>query len=212
MLTKKIILDTDIGCDCDDTAAMAVLHELANEGKCEILAVTHCCKGPYYAGCIDAINRYYGREDIPVGAFPEDSKAPEGRDVYAGYAVKAFPNRFANGETCPHTVDVLRKTLIQAGDGEVTIAVTNTGTRPGYAVPQLYIHRTQGAVTSRWRQLCGFTKLYLQPGETRTVTIAVPEDSLRQFDYAMKEVLLPGKIEWFLCDSGETKLEGNFVI
>lgn len=123
MLTKKIILDTDIGCDCDDTAAMAVLHELANEGKCEILAVTHCCKGPYYAGCIDAINRYYGREDIPVGAFPEDSKAPEGRDVYAGYAVKAFPNRFANGETCPHTVDVLRKTLIQAGDGEVTIAV-----------------------------------------------------------------------------------------
>ena len=105
--------------------------------------------------------------------------------------------------------------LVEAPTGEkreVTIAVTNTGTRPGYAVPQLYIHRTQGAVTSRWRQLCGFTKLYLQPGETRTVTIAVPEDSLRQFDYAMKEVLLPGKIEWFLCDSGETKLEGNFVI
>ena len=48
--------------------------------------------------------------------------------------------------------------------------------------------------------------------ESKTVTIAVPEDSLRQFDYAMKEVLLPGKIEWFLCDSGETKLEGNFVI
>ena len=95
---------------------------------------------------------------------------------------------------------------------EVTVTVTNTGSRPGYAVPQLYIHRTQGAVTSRWRQLCGFTKLYLQPGESETVTIAVPEDSLRQFDYAMKSVLLPGKIEWFLCDSGETKLEGNFVI
>ena len=100
-----------------------------------------------------------------------------------------------------------------AGDAKtVTFTVTNTGSRPGYAVPQLYIHRTQGAVTSRWRQLCGFTKLYLQPGEARTVTIAVPEESLRQFDYAMKEVLLPGKIEWFLCDSGETKLEGNFVI
>ena len=95
---------------------------------------------------------------------------------------------------------------------EVTLTVTNTGSRPGYAVPQLYIHRTQGAVTSRWRQLCGFTKLYLESGESKTVTIAVPEDSLRQFDYAMKEVLLPGKIEWFLCDSGETKLEGNFVI
>ena len=95
---------------------------------------------------------------------------------------------------------------------EVTFTVTNTGTRAGYAVPQLYIHRTQGAVTSRIRQLCGFTKLYLQPGESKTVTIAVPEDSLRQFDYAMRNILLPGKIDWFLCDSGETRLEGNFVL
>ena len=95
---------------------------------------------------------------------------------------------------------------------EVTFTVTNTGHRPGYAVPQLYIHRTQGAVTSRIRQLCGFTKLYLQPGESKTVTVAVPEESLVQYDYAMKRVLLPGKIEWFLCDSGETRLEGNFVL
>ncbi len=99
-----------------------------------------------------------------------------------------------------------------AENREVTLTVTNTGARPGYAVPQLYLHRTQGAVTSRIRQLCGFKKLYLQPGESKTVTIAIPEDSLRQFDYAMKSVLLPGKIEWFLCDSGETKLDGYFVL
>ena len=99
-----------------------------------------------------------------------------------------------------------------AENREVTLTVTNTGVRPGYAVPQLYLHRTQGAVTSRIRQLCGFKKLYLQPGESKTVTIAIPEDSLRQFDYAMKSVLLPGKIEWFLCDSGETKLDGYFVL
>ena len=74
----------------------------------------------------------------------------------------------------------------------MTIAVTNTGARPGYAVPQLYIHRTQGAVTSRWRQLCGFTKLYLQPGESKTVTVAVPEESLVQYDYAGCHFLLQG--------------------
>ena len=105
--------------------------------------------------------------------------------------------------------------LVSAPTGEkreVTFTVTNTGRRPGYAVPQLYLHRTQGAVTSRIRQLCGFHKLYLQPGECKTVTLSIPEESLEQFDYAMKRVLLPGKIEWFLCDSGETKLEGNFVI
>ena len=95
---------------------------------------------------------------------------------------------------------------------QVTFTVTNTGSRPGYAVPQLYIHRTQGVVTSRVRQLCGFDKLLLAPGESKTVTIPIPEESLRQFDYAMKSVLLPGKIDWFLCDSGETRLEGSFVL
>ena len=69
----KILFDTDIGCDCDDAGAMAVLHELANQGECSILAVTHCCAGEYNAGCIDAINRYFGRPEIPVGMFhPED--------------------------------------------------------------------------------------------------------------------------------------------
>ncbi len=94
----------------------------------------------------------------------------------------------------------------------LTVTVTNTGSRPGYAVPQLYIHRTQGIVTSRVRQLCGFAKLYLNPGESREITIPIPEESLRQFDYSMKPVLLPGKIEWFLCDSGETKLDGSFTL
>ena len=36
-----ILLDTDIGCDCDDAGAMAVLHALADMGETEILAVTH---------------------------------------------------------------------------------------------------------------------------------------------------------------------------
>ena len=94
----------------------------------------------------------------------------------------------------------------------LTITVTNTGTRPGYAVPQLYLHRTQGLVTSRVRQLCGFAKLYLMPGESKTAAIPIPEESLQQFDYAMKPRLLPGKIEWFLCDSGETKISGNFTL
>ncbi len=98
------------------------------------------------------------------------------------------------------------------GDQNLTVTVTNTGSRPGYAVPQLYIHRTQGIVTSRVRQLCGFAKLYLNPGESREITIPIPEESLRQFDYSMKPVLLPGKIEWFLCDSGETKLDGSFTL
>ena len=95
---------------------------------------------------------------------------------------------------------------------ELTLTVSNTGTRPGYAVPQLYTHRTQGLVTSRGRQLCSFTKLYLEPGESKTVAISIPEESLMQWDPVMRQRLLPGKIQWFLCDGGETRLEGEFTL
>ena len=123
MKPVKIILDTDMGSDCDDAAALAILHELADGGKCELLAVTHCYQGKQLAGCIDAINRYYGRPDIPVGAFLPGSGAPILEDFYAEQIHETFPNGFSEGEECPETVKVLRQALSRAGDGEVTMAV-----------------------------------------------------------------------------------------
>ena len=94
----------------------------------------------------------------------------------------------------------------------VTASVRNDGQRPGWVVPQLYIHRTQGVVTSRIRQLCGFDKLYLQPGEEREFTISIPAESLQQWDGAMNLVVPHGKIEWFLGDSGEEVFSGTFIV
>lgn len=102
--------------------------------------------------------------------------------------------------------------LEEANAQKVTFRVKNTGSRPGWAVPQLYLHRTQGVVTSRIRQLCGFRKEYLLPGESKTVTLPIPRESLSQWDAAMHQVTPPGKICWFLMDNGETKLEGDFQI
>lgn len=100
-------------------------------------------------------------------------------------------------------------------DGEgvsVTFAVRNAGDRAACAVPQLYLHRTQGAATSRRRALCAFGKAYLEPGEERTMTLDISRESLCQWDAGMRQVLPPGKIEWFLCDGGETLLEGSFMV
>lgn len=102
--------------------------------------------------------------------------------------------------------------LLTGNEESVTFRVSNTGSRPGWAVPQLYLHRIQGAVTSRVRQLCGFAKVYLQPGEVESVTIAIPRESLAQWDSRMVSRILPGKVAWFLCDSGEEKLTGVFVL
>lgn len=94
----------------------------------------------------------------------------------------------------------------------LTFRIANTGARPGWAVPQLYLHRTQGIATSRIRQLCGFCKLYLTPGENRELTIPIPAESLIQWDAAEHPVTPPGTIEWFLADEGEDRLRGAFVL
>ena len=94
----------------------------------------------------------------------------------------------------------------------VRFSVTNTGPRPGWAVPQLYVRRLQGVTAPRVRQLCGFAKRCLQPGEAADVTIPIPDEALRQWDAAMRPCVPPGTIRWMLCDGGETLLEGQFLL
>lgn len=50
MKKVKILFDTDIGCDCDDAGALALLHRLCDRGEAELLAVTHCYATPWVAG------------------------------------------------------------------------------------------------------------------------------------------------------------------
>ena len=97
-------------------------------------------------------------------------------------------------------------------DLAVAVTVRNTGDRAAYAVPQLYLHRTQGVVTSRIRSLCAFRKVWLEPGREETVRLEIPEESLRQWDAGMRSVLPPGRMEWYVCDGGETLLSGAFQI
>ena len=66
----KIIFDTDMGSDCDDVGALALLHAYADMGRAEIIGTVYSSgKVPYGAGVTQAINVYYGRADIPVGAY-----------------------------------------------------------------------------------------------------------------------------------------------
>lgn len=62
-----LILDTDIDTDCDDAGALAVLHAYAKQGKAEILGIVCSLPVPWCAPCVQAIDAFYGRPEIPVG-------------------------------------------------------------------------------------------------------------------------------------------------
>lgn len=122
----KIIFDTDIGGDCDDAGTLAMLHRLCDKGEAELLAVTHCDASPYVAGCIDAINRFYGRE-VPIGI--NYSHPVSGRGTYAGALCDACPNNYpasayGTQDAAPDTLTLLRQTLVNAEDGSVTLVAT----------------------------------------------------------------------------------------
>ena len=69
---------------------------------------------------------------------------------------------------------------------DVSFDVTNTGTRAGAAVPQVYVGEVQAKVARPAKELKGFAKVMLQPGETRRVTIPLDARSLAYYDVAGK--------------------------
>ena len=66
-------IHTDMGSDCDDAGALAVLHALADAGEARILGVIFSSgKNRYGVGTCDAINTWYGRGDLPLGQYKGD--------------------------------------------------------------------------------------------------------------------------------------------
>jgi hypothetical protein len=67
---NNIIFDTDIGSDCDDAGALAILNKLADKGEVNILGVIFSSnKNKYGIGVCDAINTYYRRGDLILGHY-----------------------------------------------------------------------------------------------------------------------------------------------
>jgi beta-glucosidase len=75
------------------------------------------------------------------------------------------------------------RATVQAGeDVAVTLTVTNTGQRPGSDVIQIYRYDRSGVVSRPRRELAGFAKVRLGPGESRTVTVTVPARAFAFYD------------------------------
>ena len=71
----------------------------------------------------------------------------------------------------------------KSGDGfKVSVEVTNTGTREGKEVVQLYISDEESTLERPVKELKGFKKISLNPGETKNVTFKVEPDMLKYYD------------------------------
>lgn len=85
-----------------------------------------------------------------------------------------------------------KKTMKANGSSRVIADVTNTGEREGSEVVQMYIRDVVSSATRPVKELKGFQKVTLDPGQKRTVGFDITPDSLAFYDVNMKYVVEPG--------------------
>jgi beta-glucosidase len=91
---------------------------------------------------------------------------------------------------------VLAKTTIGINEStSVTVEVTNTGKRAGEEIVQMYIRDKVSSVTRPVKELRGFKRISLNPGETKTVTFGIDPEKLAFHNIEMNFVVEPGIFE-----------------
>ena len=99
-------------------------------------------------------------------------------------------------------------------DGKVTasVQVTNTGKREGATVVQMYLQDVTASMSRPVKQLKGFEKITLKPGETQTVSFPIDIEALKFWNQQMKYDAEPGKFNVFIgTDSARVK-KGEFEL
>lgn len=123
-----------------------------------------------------------------------------------GYGLSYTRFKFSNLHIAPESA--------QAG-GEITIQVdvTNTGERSGDEVVQLYTHQTVPLITRPVKELKGFKRITLEPGQTRTVTFRLAVNQLGFYNHNNQYVVEPGQVEVMVGNSSEEiHCSGTFII
>ena len=144
--------------------------------------------------------------------FPgEQGHSRYGEGVMVGYRHFSSLNRpvrypFGHGlsYTTFHTEDL---TVEVTGSADVTarVTVTNTGSRRAAHVVQLYVATEEGPVRRPVRELRGFDKITLDPGETRTVTLTLNRRAFAYWDIDAHDwVVAPGRYSILIGDSVDT--------
>jgi beta-glucosidase len=98
--------------------------------------------------------------------------------------------------------------------GTVTVraSLTNTGTEAGTDVAQLYIHNQNARILQPIRQLEGFHRVSLAPGQTKTVTFTLDASNLGYYDNSGQFVMNPGAFDVWVGDSSVGGLHGAFSV
>lgn len=102
-----------------------------------------------------------------------------------GYGLSYTTFEYSDFEISPKVITPNEQTTVR-------LKVTNTGKRAGDEVVQLYIRDVLSSITTYEKNLAGFERIHLQPGETKEVTFCIDRKHLELLDEDMKWMVEPG--------------------
>jgi beta-glucosidase len=123
-----------------------------------------------------------------------------------GYGLSYSTFKFANLHLSKDRINAEQTT-------EVQVDVTNTGTIAGDAVAQMYIHQRAGSASRPVRQLKGFRRITLQPGETQTLKFSLGKDELDFWSPQTKAWgVEPGTFDVWAGEDSTASLHAELVV
>lgn len=161
--------------------------------------------------------RSVGQIPISYGDLPT-SRPATGDRYTTGYVDEKPTPLFPFGHGLSYTtfeysgLKLSRDQIERGGQIDVSVTVKNTGPRAGQEVVQLYTRQLVASRSRPLRELKGFQKIALAPGEQKRVTLSIKARDLAYHDDDGHAVVEPGPFRVYVGGSAAADLEGGFEI
>jgi beta-glucosidase len=102
--------------------------------------------------------------------------------------------------------------LKPGGSLTASVTVTNTGSVAGKEIVQLYTRDLEGSITCPVKELKGFQKISLKPGESKEVSFTITENDLKFYNADLKYIAEPGEFKIFIGPNSRDVKESHFTL
>jgi beta-glucosidase len=170
-----------LGQETGRALAEAIFGDINPGGKLPITIPRSVGHSPAYYNYKPAARRGYLFDDVtPLYAF--------------GFGLSYTQFQFGKPRLKKSVIGKTESTVVQ-------VNVTNTGSRAGDEVVQMYIRDKVSSVTRPVKELKGFQRITLSPGESKTITLEITPEHLAFYNIDMKYVVEPGEFEIMIGNS-----------
>jgi len=209
-----------ISSDASDECLNAVL-EAWNPSECGAEAITDALLGDYNPGGKLPVTVAYHAGQIPIYYnHPNGSAWHQAASIgFINYVDLPHMPRYCFGHGLSYTsfhyseLTLSKEEISPEGRIEIGVSVTNIGEYTGDEVVQLYLRDEYASMTRPVKELAGFKRLTLRPGETKRVVFTVAANQMAFLDADMRWKIEKGGIEVQVGSSSEDiRLTGHYTV